>query len=294
MISKIQTTRQRGIALIIVLWTMALLAIVAGSFAFAMRQEVMATQNIVAAAQARWLANGAVERAVFELVVPRVEQDAAWKAEGRVYTWEEDQATISVSIVDEGAFIDLNTAHEEILRRLFHFVGGLDEIEAAKMVDVVIDWRDADDFKRPNGAEKADYKSAKKDYAPPNAPFQSVEELGLALGMTPSLYAAVSPHLTVYSRQPSVNTATASREVLLCLPNATEEMVNDFLARRAQAIASRLPVPGFPGGGARTSIWRITADVEMKEEETQFTRVAVLRYTGQNKAPLSVLLWTEG
>ncbi len=285
--------RQQGIALIIVLWATVLLALIAGGFSLAMRDEALAAQNSVSAAQARWIADGAVERAIFELVVPRTEQDAAWRADGRTYSWEEDGATVHVTAVDEGAFIDLNTANDFLLQRLFEIVGGLDEIDAARMVDAIVDWRDADDLRRPNGAEERDYRAAKLAYKPPNAAFQSVEELGMVLGMTPSLYAAVAPHLTVYSQQQNVNTETASREVLLCIPGATDVAVDDFLARRAEALANRQPSPGFMGGGGRSSVWRFIAEVEMTDG-VRFTRIAVLRYTGQIKKPLMIMLWGEG
>jgi|GEM_PF-250293 len=289
-----RSSNQRGIALIIVLWTTVLLALIAGGFALAMRDEAMAAQNSVSAAQARWIADGAVNRAIFELVVPRVDQDAAWRPDGRTYSWEEDGAVVEIKAVDEGAFIDLNTANDKLLQGLFEIIGGgLDEMEASRMVDVIVDWRDVDDMRRPNGAEARDYRAAKLDYEPPNAPFQSVEELGMVLGMTASLYEAVAPHLTVYSRQQGVNTETASREVLLCIPGATDAAVDDFLARRAEALANRLPVPSFMGGGGRSSVWRIIAEVEM-EDGVRFTRIAVLRYTGQVKMPLSVMLWSEG
>jgi general secretion pathway protein K len=53
-----------------------------------------------------------------------------------------------------------------------------------------------------------------------------VAELQRVLGMTPALYAAVADSLTVFSRQPGVSPAYASRPVLLALPNATPEVVD--------------------------------------------------------------------
>ena len=36
----------------------------------------------------------------------------------------------------------------------------LGEEEAAKLLDAVLDWRDPDSLKRPNGAEESDYAQA--------------------------------------------------------------------------------------------------------------------------------------
>ena len=68
-----------------------------------------------------------------------------------------------------------------------------------------IDWRDADDLKRPNGAEEPEYRAAGLDYKPANAPFQAIEELQLVLGMRPDIYRRLAPSITVFSRSPGVN-----------------------------------------------------------------------------------------
>jgi len=61
---------QRGIALVLVLWLTALLTVIAGGFAYAMRNEAQAARNTMSQAQARALADGAVARTVFELMRP--------------------------------------------------------------------------------------------------------------------------------------------------------------------------------------------------------------------------------
>ena len=105
---------------------------------------------------------------------------------------------------------------------------------AAHIADAIQDWRDADDLTRPNGAEEADYRAAGLKYKPANAPFETVSELARVMGVTPAIYARVADSLTVYSRQAGINPATASRDVLLALPNATPEVVDAFLSQRAR------------------------------------------------------------
>jgi general secretion pathway protein K len=285
--------RQRGIALIIVLWTTVLLTVIAGGFAFSMRHEALATQNAVSVAAARWIANGAVERTVYELAVPRLALNEAWQPNGLAHVWQEGEARIEVTAVDEGAYIDLNTGRDDLLKGLFTKTGGLDEVTAMRMVDSIVNWRTEGDQKRIGGAKESDYKSAGLPYGPANAPFQAVEEVGMVLGMTPELYTRVSPFLTVNSRQSSANPLTAPREVLLSFPNVTEEMVDEYLARRQEALMNHLPPPPFPGGGGgRSPAWRIHATVTM-EDGTQFTRKAVIRRTGNLKRPFVALLWGE-
>ena len=53
--------RQRGIALVLVLWLTILLMVIAGGFAFSMRSEAMSARNALSLAQVRAVTDGAVE-----------------------------------------------------------------------------------------------------------------------------------------------------------------------------------------------------------------------------------------
>ena len=86
--------RQRGVALILVLWLTVMLTVIAGSFAYGMRNEAMAARNTVSWAQARSLADGAIHRTVFELMRPKVSPDV-WAPDGAVRIWDEDGARIA-------------------------------------------------------------------------------------------------------------------------------------------------------------------------------------------------------
>ncbi len=77
-----EAPRQRGIALIMVLWLTVMLTVVGGAFAFSMRSEVLAARNAVSLAQVRAAADGALDRTVFELLRPRTNE--SWKADGAV------------------------------------------------------------------------------------------------------------------------------------------------------------------------------------------------------------------
>lgn len=285
---------QRGIALVIVLWLTVLLTVVASGFAFSMRTEALAARNAVDVARARALADGAVERTLFELARPRVND--AWLADGAPRSFAVDEAQVRVIAIDEAAKIDLNTGTELLLKGLLKSSAGVDDPTADKLVDAIVDWRDPDDAKRPNGAEDADYRAAGLKYGPANAPFETVGELSRVLGMTPEIFAAVAPSLTVFSRQPGINPATASRAVLLALPAATPETVDAYLITREEARRAKLPTPSYPpatgfGAGA-VPVWRIAAEATLPDGVT-FVREAVLRPTVNPRNPTTILAWTQ-
>jgi general secretion pathway protein K len=287
---------QQGIALIVVLWLTVLIAVIGSSFAYSMRGEALAARNTMSLAQARAAADGAVERTVFELSRPRVSPDA-WSADGLPHTWNDGDIAVTAFAYDESARIDLNSASEALLKGLLQQVGGLDADSAQRQLDAIIDWRDLDDLKRPNGAEAPDYQAAGSKYVPTNSPFESVGELQRVLGVTPELMARLAGTLTIYSRQQGINPVTASRSVLLAVPNVTAEQVDTYIAARDEAMKSRLPVPPFPQAqGFATGaspVWRIHVLARTPDGVT-FARDAVLRPLADPRRPLITLLWQEG
>ena len=286
--------RQRGIALILVLWLTILLTVIGGSFAYGMRNEALAARNSLSLAQARALADGAIYRTVFELMRPKTLADV-WSADGTVHAWDENGSRVVVNALDESGKIDLNTAPEGLIKGLLQTAAELDADTAARLIDVIEDWKDADDLRRPNGAEAADYQAAGLSYKPANAPFESVAELQRVLGMTPAIYGRIADSLTVHSRMAGINPAFASRAVLLAVPGATPEIVDTYIAQRRDALAAKLPPPPFPVPGivgATLNLWRIRAEVTTADGVT-FTREAVVRQ-GDRRRLLSFLEWQEG
>lgn len=286
---------QQGIALILVLWLTVLLTVIAGGFAYGMRNEALAARNTLSFAQARALADGAVHRTVFELMRPKVSPDL-WAADGSVHVWDDAGARIAVSAVDESGKIDLNSAPDNLLKGLLQTAGGLDADAAARMVDVIDDWKTAGDLRRPNGAKAPEYQAAGLPYKPANAPFETVPELQRVLGMTPALYAQLADNLTVHSRMAGINPMYASRTTLLAVPGATPEIVDTYLAQRRDALAAKLPPPPFPVPGivvSAVNIWRIRAEVTMGDG-VAFVRQAVIRLGPERRRLLLVLEWPEG
>lgn len=288
------THAQRGIALVLVLWLTALLTVIAGGFAYAMRNEAQAARNTMSQAQARALADGAVARTVFELMRPRT-ITGVWSADGLVHVWDEAGMHVAASAIDESGKIDLNAATDALLKSLLQTAAQLDDAAANRLVDVIGDWKDADDLRRPNGAEADDYQAAGLPYKPANAPFETVADLQRVLGMTPALFARLAGSLTVYSGSPGINPQFASRTVLMALPGATDAIVDTYIAQRAAALAAGQPLPVLPlaGAGAPVNVWRVRAEVTAPDGVV-FVREAVLRTNPDPRRLLTVLAWQEG
>lgn len=124
------------------------------------------------------------------------------------------QKTRVSGIMDEERKLNLNSADIETLTNLFHIAGGIDYLEARVLAGRVADWRDEDNEKdEEDGAEKYEYQLLEKAYPCKNAPFESVEELLLVYEFPAALYRKIRYFVTVYGTG-KVNLNTAEPVVL--------------------------------------------------------------------------------
>lgn len=233
-------SRQRGVALILVIWVIALMGVLLGSFALIARTENFEARHLFDGTTARYAAQAGIERAVYELRNPDMTQ--RWVGDGRPYIFEFDGAQVRVELTDESGLIDINTADDALLQGLFASVG-VPPDQAAALSDAIQDWRDPDDVPRPQGAELNEYRAAGLPYAPRNAPFQTVGEVQQVLGMNYDLYEKIESAITIYGGGVQPNPAYAPLEVLLALPGMTPDLAQQLIAARQQV----LPGQGAPG-----------------------------------------------
>lgn len=186
---------QRGFALLIVLWTLALLALLGTQIVAAGRGDTQLARNLLDAAELKAATDGAIQQAVFGLLLPPAQR---WSADGTAHVVRLGSVVVTVRIEDEADKVNLNRASEEVLRSL---LGGLDvdPATAARVAAAIADWRSAGPLPRPSGAKAPQYAAAGRDFGPPGTDFRSLDELGAVLGVTPSLLARLRPHVTVWS-----------------------------------------------------------------------------------------------
>ena len=90
----------------------------------------------------------------------------------------------SVRVTSLAGRINPNTAEKPLLAALPQQVGA-SQPAAARLAAAIAYWRTPGQRPRQLGAKAAQYAAAGRDYAPPGTRFQTVEELGQVLGMTP-------------------------------------------------------------------------------------------------------------
>ena len=286
-----------GFALIIVLWSTALLAVIAGSFAFGMRLETSLTNNLIARAQGEALADAGIQRGILALLEP--DTALRWKADGSVHEVPFGAGTLRISIRAENGKIDLNRAPDELIRGLFRTID--DDADTAELSDAVLDWRDRDSETRPNGAEDDEYTAAGRAYGARDGAFLSVGELSQVRGLDADVVRHLSEFVTVYSGRPRLDPLTASREALLAIPDIDEESVDRFLEEREVRAQEGLPfTPIEQLASGRRYLATTKATVYTVEAEGRTTdgvvvnRTAVVRVSRSRKRPYLILSWSRG
>ena len=197
----------RGVALLLVLWLVALFAALVGGFARTAQME-----RLQGSVLRDGVVAGEAARAGMEYALVRVnagDRRLRWIPDGRDNAWQYGDAVVTVRIVDEMGKVDLNAADPPLLAALFRQVG-VAPGDADRIAGAIVDWRDPDSLIQVSGgAEDDDSAAAGRPYGAKDAPFETVAELEQVLGMRPPLFAAAAQYLTVYSgaAMPDANSA---------------------------------------------------------------------------------------
>ncbi len=180
----------QGFVLLIVLWTIALLALIGAHFTGAARQRVATAQLLRANARLEAAADGAVFQTILDLL--RTQGIAA--AGHR--TASIGGIGVQIALRDEAEKVNPNTASPEILQNVLG-QAGLAPPEAAKLARVIVDWRTRSPVSVQGQTKAALYQAAGRPYIPTNQPFTNLDEIGFVIGVTPDILTAIRPLLSV-------------------------------------------------------------------------------------------------
>lgn len=209
--------RQRGVALLLVLWVLALLGtLLAGLVGW------VHVQNRQALWQRQHLQGQlAAEAGIAMAVLAQLDHDPQrrWRADNQVHALRFDDAELAVSLRSEQGQVDLNAAPAELLARLLQACGA--PPGDARLLAQAVERRRADD----------------------QAPLRMVEELRELPGMTQAIYQRTAPYVTLWSGLPTPDPrfATPWLQQALNLPRARPSVSP---AGSIITVKSRATLPG--------------------------------------------------
>src|SRR6201995_5714213 len=200
------------------------------------RTETRLAANFVPNADAETQADGAVVETIFRVIDM---SPSHWDVGGGPYGLRLRQARATITVASEAGKVNPNTASQQMLAALMTAVGARPS-QAASVSRAMLDWRQTDDDNKNDTERKiSQYRSARLDYAPPGAPFETLEEIQRVIGMTPDLYRRLKPNLSIYQTgDPDISVASpAVAKALRTLnlppqpPNADVTQIVSIVAR---------------------------------------------------------------
>jgi general secretion pathway protein K len=282
------------VALLLVLWLVALFTALVGGFARTAQMERLQGSVLRDGVVAGEAARAGVEYAMVR--VGASDRRLRWVPDGRDYPWHYGDAEVSVRIVDEMGKIDLNAGDATLFAALFRQVG-VAPGDADRTAGAIIDWRDPDSLNQPSGgAEDDDYAAAGRPYGAKDAPFESIAEVEQVLGMTPAIYARVEPFLTVFSGNDTPDASYAAPEVLAAMGLDADAIVAQ---RKRWDPASDQAPPVLPGGqplsDGGTGTYSIWSRARLRNgRETVLHAIVRSGGNGLPGSAYTALQWEEG
>jgi len=249
--------KQRGVALLAVLWLTVALSAMALATSYLVRTEVEAAGNRIEAAQDYFLARGAIEVAVHAIARSAFLSPDARGGLGVIPEFVRGQRGLrydfaggrcAVEVVPENAKLNVNVAPPEQLAVLFLALG-VSPAESAALAQAIVDWRS------PRSSEQgsvfdAYYAALPQPYRARHAMLEQLEELLPVRGMSRELFFGrveetpeggwrmrppLADLLTVATIGGAVNPNYAPEEVLVSLPGWDAAAAANVVALRGGA-----------------------------------------------------------
>ncbi len=250
------TNANKGIALMLVLWVLALLSVIVGEFCRTTRTEIAVTKNFIEDGEAYYMAYAGFNQAIAGLIEeqnkpssPKDTDDETaeapvWRINAHIPEFSYANGGVRIEIENTSGKININQVENRKLLEILFGGSDLDENEIAVIVDSILDWRDKDSLHRLHGAEDDFYQSLPEPYKCRNGDFLSVNELRWVRGVTDEVFRAVKDLIIVFpeeeadenktSKKETININAASSKMIALLPGITESMVTDIMNYRKE------------------------------------------------------------
>jgi general secretion pathway protein K len=313
-----RTDPRRGVILVAVLWTVALLSALAMATSVTFREFA----GIVAVDRDRLRADALLTAGLETAagVIARLPEDRPLPESEMAFRLSTGQ--IRVRMTDEGGRIDIGKAPVEVLTSMLRRVGASNPEGLARGI---VNWRTANGgapSKTPaaaaqnasntaastgqnlqataqtpqtNGQNQPNRPGNRKETSPNVMPFTDIRQLLNVPGVTPDLVAAAAPYITVFGGE-KLNALSASPAVLAALPGANDDRVASFVDARRNISGDGSQMLAMLGG-AQTYVVadgkRVASVVVQARVSDGYSAAAqaVIVLSSQDAQPYRMLAW---
>jgi hypothetical protein len=261
-------SRESGIALISVLWTLLLLSALAGAAAYVARCNSILTHRLGELAQAEAVADAAIVNAISKLSDNQLTRHPA--VDGQPYAWEFLGIQATVAISNEAGRIDLNSADDDLILGFLNS-RGLSEDRATTLLGDLRSRQHASIARTHDGT------------------LRTTEELRQIPSWKAQALDCWMNSLTVYTGLPGISLSAATEQTKEAMKWAKEHHIGgrDWAAMRVESPNSSLD------RSVLGEVLRIEAKVSLTPNISASSEW-VGRVTGEKHQPALTLRWSHG
>jgi len=295
----------KGTALVLTLWLLALLSALALNFALSSRTNSAVTRNFKESVAMRALAVEAIENTVAYLLadpdplVDYVDEDGKLRTDNEraplANSITSGDATVELTLSAEDGRLSLSQIDEAALLRLITSQGAKDE-DARVMVSSLLDWMDPDDLHRLDGAEDDHYEPL--GYTTSGASLTVIDELMMIKGFEKDLVRGkdgelgLAAHLTTFAQTVNINAAPLEVLMAMGLDSVGASSIADMRARNNGL--RYVPRSLSRRGTTFSNIFRIEARASKGQSPQVYHITSIVRrVAGRNSQELKTIYWKE-
>lgn len=304
---------ERGVALIMVLWAIALFSVLTLAALQEWQLEAQLTGHFLRKHQARHLAVGGIFYAGGKIVaLKEAEANPDWTGDSGMVLWRADgtpnileigDQRLEIRITDEGGKINLNRASAEILINLFLALG-YNETEAKRRTGAILSWRGSDFLQPQSRPDYLFYQRQTPPYTIKNRFFDTVEELQWVQGCGELSPGQLTELFTVQDLETGINLTTAALPVLQAvgLPAQSAVLLQQKRSRlvleNVEGALEELGLEGTfsfrqPVSFKSSNFFTILATGYGADGATRHTCKAIVRLQLGNPKPWLILYWND-
>jgi general secretion pathway protein K len=265
--------RERGFALVIVLFSLVLITLLSTQLIESGEAEIHMVDSLHQSAQLQEASDGALYETIWHMLNGDGDY---WPPSSGIRILEQPNVRIVVRICDERGKMDINEVPATYLSALYSVLG-TDESTASAVGNAIADWRS-----QPGQADTPlieRYKGAGRIWGPSGKEFQHLDELLLVMGMTRDLLDKAAPYLTVGLEQ-SPWVSHAGPQVMAAIAKASQD--------------NGVPITDADSTGPVVVRFTVQA---IGQDGFTFTRNSLIRFEGGRNGPAwsyRILAWDHG
>jgi len=231
---------EKGSILLLVVWVIAILAIITTMFAVRAKVSVKNAIYLKTKTEGYITLSGAIQRALYDIMVKPAAEDTEDLGKNKVFfDYKIEGIDVRVRKLSVSAKLSIQQVRLDMWKKIFMSYGK-EEDEAMAIISSIQDWVDSDNLLRIEGAEDDYYQSLEFPYYPKNKKMEDLKELLLIKGIDEEMYYGsdsfppLTEYFTIYDDGGKLDINNVSKQILISMLDIDEETADAIIQKREE------------------------------------------------------------